>query len=73
MDDDEIREFLMRWLMEFGSEPQAYDQRFANTWYDSNRYGVNDLIFKPYFHEVGLGPTGTYQINQAGLDFIKGE
>lgn len=78
MSDDQIREFLVRWVMEMGnstfdwSDPGGY-----NEWYANSPVGVqeNRCLHKYfslgwYSHEPHSLRTIT--INQAGLDFIAG-
>lgn len=70
---EEIREFLMRWLMEFGTEPASWDRRAACEWYMdqlSEDFSAGEPETLPYL--VHTDPD-EYQLNQAGLDFIKGE
>lgn len=77
MNDDEIRAFLMRWVMEMGDSVFDWRAEDRNAWYESpHTIGVNNAPeLYPYFNitRPSGGGIHTLQINQAGLDFIKGE
>ena len=69
--DEEIREFLLGWLLEFGTAPQTHEQRFASEWYEPLVESVDADIYHPYFHRTGDAMMYVFQLNQAGLDFIE--
>lgn len=72
MDEDEIREFLMGWLLQFGSGLVG-DERFGPGWYSYQLqpgFSVGQNHLSEYFDQ---GREETYKLNQKGLDFIKGE
>lgn len=81
-DDDEVREFLTGWLLEFGTGVVG-GIRSGNKWYTqqhrSSGLVVNSRENKPYLDRIQIVEgsrgvlTAAFQLNQAGLDFIKGE
>ena len=83
MSKEEIRAFLTRWVMEMGSSTfdwtKPIEQR--NAWYNGTAspgvYRTAELwpFFTLEFYVKGDSMSGvrTITINQAGLNFIKGE
>lgn len=67
MSDEEVREFLMRWLMEFGSD---YVDPYDSLWYRRHPVFTASQPVAAYFYAESMHKQ---RINQAGLDFLKGE
>jgi hypothetical protein len=81
------REFLLGWLMEFGSGPVTQDEMYLSDWYmsdgnvidaDTSQMYADERLGGPYLLAGNRGlkypyDDRYYQITQAGLDFIKGE
>lgn len=70
MKDEEVREFLMRWLMEFGTEPVPWSRRSRCEWYTSGLRSVPSEAFNTYF-DYSSAAHDAFTLNQAGLNFIK--
>lgn len=69
LSDDELREFLTRWLMEFGVEPVDAHRIRACDWY-MNKTGIYATHYPDHFD---ISVEGWIGMKPAALDFIKGE
>lgn len=71
--DAEIREFLTQWLMEWGSE--WVDNIYADGWYIHQNISRAECGVVEYIDRlcVATGSRSKFKLNQAALDFIRGE
>lgn len=67
MEGEEVREFLMRWLLELGSD---WVNPYQNEWYRRHPTYASNPALRYYFN---IDHMNKIRINQKGLDFIKGE
>ena len=67
------REFLAGWVLTFGTGPVTWPRRKSNAWYTQackQQVAVNSSCVAAYFDASG---GDTYQINEAGLNYLKGD
>lgn len=69
--EERIRLFLMRWVMEFGTDYVTSEQRHASLWWCKETITLGRTPALDPYSEQAEGHEGV-RINQAGLDLIKG-
>ena len=72
---DEVRAYLARWIMEFGTGPVTWDERADNPWYENELEcgtSVDDPVVRRFITHTYEGD-GCAQITEAGLQFLKGD
>lgn len=73
--DEETREFLTRWLLEFGSGVIPNSEVYScNRFYIDSKYSISDEPIRHCIDFVRDDQGGVAkQLNAAGLEFIKGD
>lgn len=72
MNRDEVREYLARWLLEFGTETMPIDRMLCNQWYTrSARW--NPSALRPYMTATEVGSHVAYHISERGFELLKGD
>ena len=73
MKPNEVRAYLARWVLEFGTRSVSWNERAENQWYN-NELHVGATVDHPDVRKfIPLGARAYAMINEAGLQFLKGD
>ena len=67
----DVKEFLIGWLMEFGTEKVVGSRRVQSEWYMRVDHAPFDPECQQCFDFQLHDPEWGHRLNQKGLDFIK--